>query len=144
VYDGEKCNSEEGKVVREPDKKRQRSCDDKYKVESQKKSCNSVDESEQLEFSFQKYYYELKVFLRDEDLVPDSEDFWKFLKNYEAVQKRAAGRKHYLGSAGEKELQIQVIFIMRDQYTFYIVKCFSSSCMILCIHLLVFTHTNIR
>lgn len=110
AYDEERCNSKE-KVVGEPDKKRWRSCDDKYKVELQKKSYDSVDESE---FSFQKYYHELKVLLKDEELLPDSEDFWKFLKNYEAVQKRAAGRKHDLGSAGKKDVQIKVMFIMRD------------------------------
>jgi len=101
-YDGERCNSKEERVAGEPDKKRQRLCDDRYKVESRKESCNYEDQSEQLEFSFQKYYYDLKVFLRDEDLVPDSEDFWKFLKNYESVQKRAVERKHDLGSAGKK------------------------------------------
>lgn len=101
-YDGERCNSKEERVGWEPDKKRRRSYGEKYKVKSQKESCNSEDESEQLEFSFQKYYYDLKVFLRDEDLVPDSEDFWKFLKNYETVQKRAGERKHDLGSAGKK------------------------------------------
>lgn len=100
--DGERCNSKEKRVAREPDKKRRRLCDDGYKVESQKESCNYEDQSEQLEFSFQKYYYDLKLFLRDEDLIPDSEDFWKFLKNYETVQKRAVERKHDLGSAGKK------------------------------------------
>ena len=101
-YDGERCSSKEEKIAGEPDKKRQRLCDGRYKVESQKESRNYEDQSEQLEFSFQKYYYDLKVFLRDEDLVPDSEDFWKFLKNYETVQKRAVERKHDLGSAGKK------------------------------------------
>jgi hypothetical protein len=103
-HDGERCNSKEERVAGEPDKKRWRSYDDRYKVESQKESCDSEDDSGQLEFSFQKYYYDLKVFLRDEDLVPDAEDFWKFLKNYETVQKRAVERKHDLGSAGKKEL----------------------------------------
>jgi len=101
-YDAERCNSKEERAAGEPDKKRQRSYDDRYKVESQKESCTYEDQSEQLEFSFQKYYYDLKVFLRDEDLVPDSEDFWKFLKNYETVQKRAVERRHDLGSAGKK------------------------------------------
>jgi len=101
-YDGERCNAKEERVAGEPDKKRRRPCDDRYKVESQKDSCNYGDQSEHLEFSFQKYYYDLKVFLRDEDLVPDSEDFWKFLKNYETVQKRAVERKQDLGSAGKK------------------------------------------
>ena len=50
--------------------------------------------SQNKEFSFQNYRYELnKILLRDEELIPDPDDFWKFLKNYETVQKRAAGRK---------------------------------------------------
>jgi hypothetical protein len=110
--DGKRCNSKEERVLGETDKKQRLSYDDRYKEESQKKSCTSADESEQFEFSFQKYYYELKVILRDEDLVPDSDDFWKFLKNYETVQKRAGGRKQDIVSAGKKELQIQVIFII--------------------------------
>jgi len=103
-YDAERSNSKEERVAGEPDKKRRRSYGDSYKVEPQKESCNYEDQSEQLEFSFQKYYYDLKVFLRNEDLVPDSEDFWKFLKNYETVQKKAVERKHGLGSAGKKYL----------------------------------------
>ncbi|PSN45175.1 putative ATP-dependent RNA helicase DHX34 [Blattella germanica] len=46
------------------------------------------------EFSFLDYRYELnKLLVRDEDLVQDPEDFWKFLKNYVAVQKKRAGDK---------------------------------------------------
>jgi hypothetical protein len=93
------------RVAGEMDRKRQSSFDYKYQEESQKKSCHSRDEADQPEFSFQVYYYELKVFLKDEDLIPEPEDFWKFLKNYETVQKRAGTRKHDLGSAGKKEFQ---------------------------------------
>jgi hypothetical protein len=62
----------------------------------------------------------LKVFLRDEDLVPDPEDFLKFLKNYETVQKRAGGRKHNLASAGKKESQKSksYFFFLKDQQNF--------------------------
>lgn len=55
-YDGERCSSKEERVAWEPDKKRRRSYGEKHKAKSQKESCNSEDESEQLEFSFQKYY----------------------------------------------------------------------------------------
>ncbi|XP_033607605.1 probable ATP-dependent RNA helicase DHX34 isoform X2 [Cryptotermes secundus] len=91
--------SKDKRVAGERDRKRQTIYDDICKDESQKKSCHSRDEADQVEFSFQRYSYELKVFLRDEDLVPDPEDFLKFLKNYETVQKRAGGRKHNLASA---------------------------------------------
>ena len=103
-YDAERSNSKEERVAEEPDKKRRCSYDDRYKVESQKETYNYEDQSEEPELSFQKYYYDLKVFLRDEDLVPDSIDFWKFLKNYETVQKRAVETKHDFRSAGKKYL----------------------------------------
>lgn len=92
------------------DRKRQSSFDCKYEEESQKKPCYSKDRADQPEFSFRMYCYELKVFIRDEDLIPDPEDFWKFLKNYETVQKRAGGRKHDLGSPGKKTPEKQAIF----------------------------------
>jgi hypothetical protein len=95
--------SKKERLTGERSRKRQSACDDIYKDESEKKSCHSRDETDQLEFSFQRYSYELKVFLRDEDLLPDPEDFLKFLKNYEAVQKRAGGRMHKLAAAGKKE-----------------------------------------
>jgi hypothetical protein len=97
--------SKEERVTGERSRKRQSAYDDMYKDESQKKSCHSRDEADQLEFSFQRYSYELKVYLRDEDLLPEPEDFLKFLKNYEAVQKRAGGRIHNLAAAGKKERQ---------------------------------------
>ncbi|KAJ9600220.1 hypothetical protein L9F63_009480, partial [Diploptera punctata] len=60
--------------------------------------CNKTKDSElsskNCDFSFQDYRYELnKLLLRDDELVPQPDDFWKFLKNYEAVQKRAAEKK---------------------------------------------------
>jgi hypothetical protein len=96
--------SKEERVAGQTDRKRQSSCVDKYQEESQKNSCHSRDKVDELGFSFKRYCYELKVFLRDEDLVPDSEDFWKFLKNYETVQNRAGRKKHNLEFAGKKEL----------------------------------------
>jgi hypothetical protein len=94
--------SKDERVAGERERKRQSTYDNICKDESQK-SCHSRDDADQFEWSFQRYSYELKVFLRDEDLVPDPEDFLKFLKNYETVQKRAGGRKHNLASAGKKE-----------------------------------------
>jgi hypothetical protein len=103
------------RIAEEKNKKRQSAFDDSYKDESQKKSCHSRDESDQLEFSFHSYSYELKVFLRDEDLLPDPEDFLKFLKNYETVQKRAGGRIHDVAAAGKKEAQKSKSCFFKDQ-----------------------------
>ncbi|XP_012281786.1 probable ATP-dependent RNA helicase DHX34 [Orussus abietinus] len=42
-----------------------------------------------VEFSFEKYKYELnKVFSANPNLVQDTEDFWKFLRMYESMQKK--------------------------------------------------------
>lgn len=102
-YEKQRITKGDGGVL-ETDRKRQSSFDYENKEESHK-SCHSRDEGDQPEFSFQMYSYELRVLLRDEDLIPEPEDFWKFLKNYETVQKRAGARKHDLGSAGKKEFQ---------------------------------------
>lgn len=42
-----------------------------------------------LDFSFEKYRYELnKVFSANPNLLQDTEDFWRFLKKYELIQKK--------------------------------------------------------
>ena len=67
------------------------------------------------EFSFQNYHYELnKLLLRDEELVSEPDDFWKFLKNYEAVQKRAAGKKHDMESFGKFRTVISPTYFICD------------------------------
>jgi hypothetical protein len=119
---------EDKRVAGETDRKRQRSFDYEYQEESQKTSCHSRDEADQSEFSFQRYCYELNVLLRDEDLIPDPEDFWKFLKNYETVQKRAGTRKRDVGPAGKKEFQKNKPHFSGRLINFYIMKYLTCEC----------------
>ncbi|KAJ4441063.1 hypothetical protein ANN_10913 [Periplaneta americana] len=74
---------------------RKRASDYKRRDDSLKRARHEQGGHDEPEFSFKNYRRELsKVFFRDEDLISDSEDFWKFMTKYEIVQKRAAEKKH--------------------------------------------------
>lgn len=61
---------------------------------------NSDNDGE--DFSFQKYTYELnKVFSANQNLVQDVQDFWAFVKKYEAVQSKLGKAKEPAPSSQE-------------------------------------------
>lgn len=56
-----------------------------------------IDNEHDDSFSFIKYQYELnKVFVANTNLVQDTNDFWGFVKKYEAVQKKLGKTKNTL------------------------------------------------
>lgn len=59
-----------------------------------KKSKRSENKEPNDEFSFEKYKIELnKVFYSNSNLVHDIDDFWRFLKKYESLQKNTEEKK---------------------------------------------------
>lgn len=56
--------------------------------ENSPESSNERSQNEDKDFSFTVYQYELnKIFCRDASLIPDKEDFWLFVKKYEAMKR---------------------------------------------------------
>jgi len=96
------------------DQKRQRNNSEEYRPSKTTKI--DSDDDEEVDFSFEKYKYELNmIFFRDGDLIKQGtdeyRDFWDFLKNYLGSQKRL-GKQYQPPQPCEEErdLGIPIVF----------------------------------
>lgn len=89
-------------------KTKDRDAEANYKCQKKSRGNHNTSESTDNEndtnFMYENYKYELsKVFFRGSNMVHDIDDFWLFVKKYEAVEKRAASKN--ISKTGETSKQ---------------------------------------